>query len=84
MKLNENPTFDCRIDRCRHFCWIYESHLNPYYRRILNLCAIYGILAVTFNLIFGYTGQFSLGHAGFAAIGAYVAALLTLHLLRKR
>lgn len=60
-----------------------ESHLNPYYRRILNLCAIYGILAVTFNLIFGYTGQFSLGHAGFAAIGAYVAALLTLSPAQK-
>lgn len=55
-----------------------DSFLNPYYKRILNLSAIYSIFAVTFNLLFGYTGQFSLGHAGFAAIGAYVAALLTL------
>lgn len=55
-----------------------EIFLNPYYKRILNLCAIYAMFAVTFNLIFGYTGQFSLGHAGFAAIGAYTAALLTL------
>jgi len=55
-----------------------ETFLNPYYKRILNLCAIYAMFAVTFNLIFGYTGQFSLGHAGFAAIGAYTAALLTL------
>lgn len=60
-----------------------ESSLNPYYRRILNLCAIYSIFSVTFNLIFGYTGQFSLGHAGFAAIGAYVAALLTLSPTQK-
>jgi len=60
-----------------------ESSLNPYYKRILNLCAIYGIFSVTFNLIFGYTGQFSLGHAGFAAIGAYVAALLTLSPTQK-
>jgi branched-chain amino acid transport system permease protein len=44
----------------------------------MNLCAIFTIFAVTFNLIYGYTGQFSLGHAGFAAIGAYTAALLTM------
>lgn len=57
---------------------ISENSLNPYLLRIMNLCAIFSIFAVTFNLIFGYTGQFSLGHAGFAAIGAYTAALLTM------
>jgi branched-chain amino acid transport system permease protein len=60
-----------------------ETYLNPYYKRILNLCAVYAIFSVTFNLIFGYTGQFSLGHAGFAAIGAYTAALLTLSPAQK-
>jgi len=35
------------------------------------------ILAVSLNLINGFTGQFSLGHAGFMAIGAYASALLT-------
>lgn len=55
-----------------------QAYLNPYILRILNLCAIFSIFSITFNLIFGYTGQFSLGHAGFAAVGAYVAALLTL------
>jgi branched-chain amino acid transport system permease protein len=55
-----------------------ESAFNPYILRILNLCAIFTIFAVTFNLIYGYTGQFSLGHAGFAAVGAYVSALLTM------
>lgn len=55
-----------------------QAFLNPYLLRILNLCAIFSIFSITFNLIFGYTGQFSLGHAGFAAVGAYVAALLTL------
>jgi branched-chain amino acid transport system permease protein len=35
------------------------------------------ILAVSLNLINGYTGQFSLGHAGFMAVGAYTAAALT-------
>jgi branched-chain amino acid transport system permease protein len=55
-----------------------QSNLNPYILRILNLCAVFSIFAVTFNLIYGYTGQFSLGHAGFAAVGAYVSALLTM------
>jgi len=36
------------------------------------------ILAVSLNLINGHTGQFSLGHAGFMAVGGYVAAKLTL------
>lgn len=55
-----------------------QSTFNPYILRIMNLCAVFTIFAVTFNLIYGYTGQFSLGHAGFAAVGAYVAALLTM------
>ncbi|TLN24186.1 branched-chain amino acid ABC transporter permease [bacterium] len=63
--------------------FIAERYLNTYLLRILNLCAVYTIFAVTFNLIFGYTGQFSLGHAGFAAIGAYVGALLTLSPAQK-
>jgi branched-chain amino acid transport system permease protein len=60
-----------------------QASLNPYILRVLNLCAVYTIFAVTFNLIFGYTGQFSLGHAGFAAVGAYVAALLTMSPAQK-
>ena len=35
------------------------------------------ILALGLNLINGYTGQFSLGHAGFMAVGAYVGVVLT-------
>jgi branched-chain amino acid transport system permease protein len=60
-----------------------ESAFNPYILRILNLCAIFTIFAVTFNLIYGYTGQFSLGHAGFAAVGAYASALLTMSAAQK-
>lgn len=37
------------------------------------------ILAVGLNLVTGFTGQFSLGHAGFMSIGAYVGALINLH-----
>ncbi|GAI97177.1 unnamed protein product, partial [marine sediment metagenome] len=39
---------------------------------------IYVTLGVSLNLIYGFTGQFSLGHAGFMAIGAYVTTLLVL------
>ena len=61
-----------------------QNNLDPYKLRILNLCAIYAIFAVTFNLIFGFTGQLSLGHAGFAAVGAYTAALLTMSVAQKQ
>jgi branched-chain amino acid transport system permease protein len=54
------------------------SALNPYYYDILIGIGINLILAVGLNLINGYTGQFSLGHAGFMAVGAYAASWLTL------
>ena len=53
-------------------------YMNAYQLKILNLMAIYGIMAVSLNLINGITGIFSLGHAGFILVGAYTAALLTL------
>ena len=53
--------------------------LNPYYMRVLMLCGISVILAVSLNLINGFTGQFSIGHAGFMAIGAYTSAMFSLH-----
>jgi branched-chain amino acid transport system permease protein len=37
------------------------------------------VMAVSLNLINGYTGQFSLGHAGFMGVGAYTAAMITNH-----
>lgn len=56
---------------------------NGYWVRILNLIAINAILALSLNLIYGITGMFSLGHAGFMAIGAYVSALLILPASQK-
>ena len=53
--------------------------LNPYYLRVLMLCGISVILAVSLNLINGFTGQFSIGHAGFMAVGAYGSAMVSLH-----
>jgi branched-chain amino acid transport system permease protein len=50
---------------------------NDYWLDIFNTIGINIILAVSLNLINGYTGQFSLGHAGFMAVGAYTAAAIT-------
>src|SRR5262245_8788841 len=54
-----------------------SGHINPYYLDVIIGVGINVILAVSLNLINGYTGQFSLGHAGFMAVGAYTAAALT-------
>jgi branched-chain amino acid transport system permease protein len=51
--------------------------LNPYYNDVLVRMCISTIMAVSLNLINGFNGQFSIGHAGFMAIGGYVAAILT-------
>ncbi|GAB4260540.1 branched-chain amino acid ABC transporter permease [Thermincola ferriacetica] len=60
-----------------------DAYLDSYKVRILNLCAIYVILALSMNLVNGFTGLFSLGHAGFMAVGAYTTALLTMPPLVK-
>ncbi len=51
--------------------------IGAFWQFNLILVGIYIILSVSLNLINGYTGQFSLGHAGFMAIGAYASAVLT-------
>jgi len=56
---------------------ILTLYLNPYYLQILIYIGINIILAVSLNLINGQTGQFSIGHAGFMAIGAYASASVT-------
>ena len=45
---------------------------------ILERSAIYAVVAVSMNLLTGFTGLFSLGQAGFMAIGAYVVAIFTI------
>lgn len=59
--------------------WFQES-MNPYYYDILITIGINMILGVSLNLVNGYTGQFSLGHAGFMAVGAYLSAMLSVFL----
>lgn len=58
--------------------WQCESFLGDYQIYIAKLIFINIILALSLNLIYGFTGLFSLGHAGFIAIGAYVSALCIL------
>src|SRR5213082_3090023 len=50
-----------------------------YYNRILVIMGINITLAVSLNIINGHAGQFSLGHAGFMAVGAYFSAYLTFY-----
>jgi branched-chain amino acid transport system permease protein len=52
--------------------------ISPYFLQVLCLAGINIILAVSLNLINGFTGQFSIGHAGFMAIGAYVSSFLSI------
>jgi branched-chain amino acid transport system permease protein len=54
-----------------------SRQINPYWLYILYDIGIGIVMAVSLNLINGYTGQFSLGHAGFMAVGAYTAAVIT-------
>jgi branched-chain amino acid transport system permease protein len=51
--------------------------LSPFYVMTLILVCIYIIIALSQNLITGFTGQLAIGHAGFMAIGAYMSALIT-------
>jgi branched-chain amino acid transport system permease protein len=53
---------------------------NPYHQHVLIMAGIFAVLALSLNLLLGYTGQLSLGHAAFFGIGAYTSALLTLRL----
>lgn len=54
-----------------------KDSIDPYYYTILIYIGINIILASSLNLINGFTGQFSLGHAGFMAIGGYLSISLS-------
>src|SRR5450432_1897125 len=56
----------------------FSAQFNRYYLGLAIDVGINIILAVSLNLINGHTGQFSLGHAGFMAVGAYTAAKISI------
>ncbi|HEX7261455.1 MAG TPA: hypothetical protein VF258_06535, partial [Luteolibacter sp.] len=62
---------------------LFADSMNPYYSGVVIDIGIAIILAVSLNLINGHTGQFSLGHAGFMSVGAYVSAMLTLEMQKS-
>ena len=58
--------------------FVFDGMFDVFTMQIFKLCAINIILALSLNLINGFTGLFSLGHAGFMAVGAYTCAILTM------
>jgi branched-chain amino acid transport system permease protein len=50
---------------------------DDYYYTLLNFIGIYTLLVVGLNLLLGYAGQISLGHAAFFGLGAYTSGILT-------
>ena len=59
---------------------LFGEIIGPFWELNIILICINIILAVSLNLINGYTGQFSIGHAGFMAVGAYTSAIMTVKL----
>ncbi|MEG0971107.1 MAG: branched-chain amino acid ABC transporter permease, partial [Acidaminococcaceae bacterium] len=57
-------------------CFV-DAEMDSYICRIVNLCLIYAIIGLSMNLTNGFAGQFSLGQAGFMAIGAYTVGIFT-------
>jgi branched-chain amino acid transport system permease protein len=60
-----------------------SGFLNPYVVQVLMYVGINMILTLALNLVNGYMGEFSVGHAGFMAIGAYVSSIITVAVLPR-
>jgi len=52
---------------------------NPYHLQLLTFIGIHTLLALGLNMLMGYAGQISLGHAAFYGLGAYTTGILTTH-----
>lgn len=77
MKIHKSIIFFSSAIVFSFLATLFENRLNPYYYQILIYVGINIILASSLNLINGFAGQFSLGHAGFMAVGAYTSAVIT-------
>jgi branched-chain amino acid transport system permease protein len=64
--------------------WALQAAVTPYQTIVLIGVGVNVVLAVSLNVVNGFTGQFSLGHAGFMSVGAYATAKLTLALADVR
>jgi branched-chain amino acid transport system permease protein len=62
------------------FVAVLPLSLGEYYLSIINLVLIAVVGALGLNILVGYTGQISVGHAAFMSVGAYTAANLAVHL----
>ena len=60
-----------------------SGRITPYWYQVIQVAALTAISALGLNLIYGFNGQFSLGHVGFYAIGAYGSALITKDFMTK-
>jgi branched-chain amino acid transport system permease protein len=58
---------------------LFPLWLGEYYVHVVTIAFYYAILAISWNLLAGYTGQFSLAHHAFASLGGYGSALLLYH-----
>ena len=52
---------------------------SPYYLHLVQTIAIFSIVVLGLDIVFGYTGEVSLGHAALFGIGAYTAGVLVFH-----
>jgi len=60
-----------------------SARITPYWYNVIQLAGIAAVSALGLNLIYGFNGQYSLGHVGFYAIGAYGSALITKDFVTK-
>ena len=66
------------IGACLVAQFLVTGHLSAYEERLITLAGLYVTLATSLNLINGITGQFSIGHAAFYLIGAYITGFITI------
>ena len=59
---------------------LYPRLFGIFYSNLFVSFAIYALFAVSFNILLGYTGLFSFGHAMYFGVGAYSAALALTHI----
>ena len=59
------------------FPWAVQS---SYWLNLVNLAISFSVACLGLNIVLGYTGQLSLGHAAFFALGAYASAVLNMRL----